>query len=454
MLKRFKEIISNTFSFLIKHKISTTIITISFVLTCVVVVYAGFSCRILTYHWGHNSGYLRKSLDVYVPINYDGNYDNWTWFSYESFAYPDGIPGIYQENPAQEFYILNEYGQIIGKDRLDSTDWTDSEGRIRVIRDSQNNSRYWQYGVNWHYRWDTSKISGLKRAEVPALYTFYRAAGEEMPNHDQSLDVFFHVGLDFEVLNEEEGAYEPVNAFVIPLNDDDDEGNQDIDGNDIPDNEPDATNGHRIIAADDELVDAQIVIPGLEGARASVSGNWRLIYPEDRIKIYLDEGGTSFPLIPSNTWSESVGNILLSVEHIDYLIPIIIERIADTEEGEEDIEIKARFIPKWDNSEPGPYDYEGTNVEVSVSDGCDDLPEDLQKADINEDCCVNKNDLAIVLKALGRRKGAPDVGSNFNADANGDGNVDKADIVYVSQRMGNCDHSYPRGKGNSKSNKK
>ncbi len=82
------------------------------------------------------------------------------------------------------------------------------------------------------------------------------------------------------------------------------------------------------------------------------------------------------------------------------------------------------------------------------------MPEDLQKADINEDCCVDKDDLAIVLKALGRRKGAPDVGSDYNADVNEDGRIDKHDLVYVSRRMGNCGHSYPRGKGNSKSNKK
>jgi hypothetical protein len=283
-------------------------------------------------------------MDLYVPFN------GGTFLSEEAQHWIASIPGGAQEQGVKEDIIDSTIAEAT---LLHEWDWPICD----------------YIGGMWKSFW----VSGKKRGETTfEMKLIAKGVSPEVVH--RKLIAYLHVGLDFNKWNPEanngQGGYEPVvdvnnpgiGEIIVPINGGYDEGGT------VPDNE-----NPGIDQDDDDIVSAQIVIPGLKGAWNTITGKLRINYP-NKIKIYDED----LNLIPANTW---VGG--RTVGRSDEIINIKIEGITAST-SLNDIMIGMRFIPKWGE---WPQNYEGSNVLVKATVVEVDL-----KVDSNNDREIDDDD--------------------------------------------------------------
>ncbi|HWE95558.1 MAG TPA: PKD domain-containing protein, partial [Tepidisphaeraceae bacterium] len=122
------------------------------------------------------------------------------------------------------------------------------------------------------------------------------------------------IGIKLEVVGVSESTKGTVGG-LISVDDGFYANNHDASGNPVPDDQPDAAAGSRIVAADLNLADASLSV-GAEG----VSGTWQLTFPS-KIKVWRAQPDGTFTPVVSGQASEEITQaetIPLKIEGMDY----------------------------------------------------------------------------------------------------------------------------------------
>ena len=167
-----------------------------------------------------------------------------------------------------------------------------------------------------------TNLSGI---DAVGNYTIRARPGDAGTTQDVTLRMV-KVDLEFEGIAEDE---EEVDGGWVAVNSGFDEGNEDFSGSPVEDYEPDAATGHRMVADDDELATAVLLLD-----YPAMTGKWKLIFPSN-IKVWKDNGDGTCTELTSGAESAQVA--------LPQTVNLRVEGIAWAPVNA--VELKAAFTP-------------------------------------------------------------------------------------------------------------